>query len=90
MDAKKFFYMESQEGGCNLPQKSYAEVASAFNYKLLSAIAATDGGEKDNIFVSPCRLQALLVLLSNSIISKKRRSIIRSSFFDVLTALHTM
>lgn len=65
MDAKKFFYMESQEGGCNLPQKSYAEVASAFNYKLLSAIAATDGGEKDNIFVSPCRLQALLVLLSN-------------------------
>ena len=57
MDAKKFFYMESQEGGRNLPQKSYAEVASAFNYKLLSAIAATDGGEKDNIFVSPCRFR---------------------------------
>ena len=64
MDAKKFFYMESHEGGRN-QQKSYAEVASAFNYKLLSALVVSDGGENDNIFVSPCRLQALLVLLSN-------------------------
>ncbi len=84
MDAKKFFYMESHEGGRN-QQKSYAEVASAFNYKLLSALVVSDGGENDNIFVSPCRLQALLVLLSNwagSNMSNKIRQAVCCDGFD--------
>lgn len=44
---------------------AFGEAVTAFNYKLLNAITEANGNEVKNVFVSPGRLQAILVLLSN-------------------------
>ena len=44
---------------------AFGEAVTAFNYKLLNAITEANGNEVKNVFVSPGRLQAMLVLLSN-------------------------
>lgn len=43
---------------------AFVEAATAFNYKLLNAITEANN-EDENVFVSPGRLQAVLVLMSN-------------------------
>lgn len=44
---------------------AFGEAVTAFNYKLLNALTEANGNEVKNVFVSPGRLQAILVLLSN-------------------------
>ena len=45
--------------------KVFVKAVNAFNYKLLNALSEANGNEVKNVFVSPGRLQAMLVLLSN-------------------------
>lgn len=44
---------------------AFGEAVTAFNYKLLNTLADVNGNAVKNVFVSPGRLQAILVLLSN-------------------------
>ena len=44
---------------------AFGEAVTAFNYKLLNAITEANDSEVKNVFISPGRLQAILVLMSN-------------------------
>lgn len=50
---------------CKKCDNAFSEAVTAFNYKLLNAITDANGEEVKNVFISPGRLQAILVLLSN-------------------------
>lgn len=73
--------LQSTENAFQQSTNSFGEIVTAFNYKLLNAITEEcNGNEVTNVFVSPGRLQAILVLLSNWVGWSNREQILESIF----------